>query len=137
MFGRVLNMLVKHAKLCRSQQKILSLQRLFLSPSQLQFLVAQNTRFFISNTFISNTRLSLVQRDTSRLNFCYLKIIPILHLRYHPKVSNRTYEQKNKCVCIHTMTLREKCPNMEFFLVRIFPHSDQKKLCLWTLFTQC
>ena len=22
-------------------------------------------------------------------------------------------------------TLREKCPNMEFFLVRIFPHSDR------------
>ena len=23
-----------------------------------------------------------------------------------------------------TLTLREKCPNMEIFLVRIFPHSD-------------
>ena len=53
----------------------------------------------------------------------------------------------------------EKCPNTEVFLVRIFPHSDwlrrdtpylrispysvrmwenmdQKKLCMWTLFTQ-
>ena len=34
-------------------------------------------------------------------------------------------------------TLREKCPTTEFFLVRIFPHSDQKKLPIWTLFTQC
>ena len=41
-------------------------------------------------------------------------------------------------------TLCEKCLNMEFFLVRIFPYSvqmrentDQKKLRLWTLFTQC
>ena len=37
--------------------------------------------------------------------------------------------------------LREKCPNTEFFLVRIFPHSvrenmDQKELRIWTLFTQ-
>ena len=40
-------------------------------------------------------------------------------------------------------TLREKCPNTDFFLVRIFLYSvrilentDQRKLCIWTLFTQ-
>ena len=40
--------------------------------------------------------------------------------------------------------LREKCPNTEFFLVRIFLYSewilentDQTKLRIWTLFTQC
>ena len=40
--------------------------------------------------------------------------------------------------------LREKCPNTEFFLVRIFLYSvqiqentDQKKLRSWTLFMQC
>ena len=40
-------------------------------------------------------------------------------------------------------TLHEKCPNTEFFLVRIFLYSvriqentDQKKLRIWTLFTQ-
>ena len=40
-------------------------------------------------------------------------------------------------------SLREKCPNTEFFLVRIFPYSvwmrenmDQKILCIWTLFTR-
>ena len=39
--------------------------------------------------------------------------------------------------------LREKCPNTEYFLVRIFLYSDwiqentyQKNLCIWTLFTQ-
>ena len=38
--------------------------------------------------------------------------------------------------------LREKCINTEFFLVHIFLYSeiqentDQKKLCIWTLFTQ-
>ena len=42
------------------------------------------------------------------------------------------------------ITLREKCPNTEFFLVRTFlysvgiqGHTDQKKLGIWTLFTQC
>ena len=28
------------------------------------------------------------------------------------------------------------CPNTEFFLIRIFPYWDQKKLRIWTLFTQ-
>ena len=37
-----------------------------------------------------------------------------------------------------SITLREKCqcPNTEFFLVRIFLYSDQKKPRIWTLFTQ-
>ena len=42
-----------------------------------------------------------------------------------------------------TRSLREKCPNTEFFLIHIFLYSvrmqentDQKKLCIWTLFTQ-
>ena len=33
--------------------------------------------------------------------------------------------------------LSKKCPNTEFILVHIFPHSDQKKLRIWTLFKQC
>ena len=47
------------------------------------------------------------------------------------------------CSPQHTL-LREKCANTEFFLVRIFLYSDwiqkykdQKKLRIWTLFTQC
>ena len=43
-----------------------------------------------------------------------------------------------------TAILREKCPNTKLFLVRIFLYSvriqgntDQKKLRIWTLFTQC
>ena len=32
--------------------------------------------------------------------------------------------------------MRKNCPNTEFFLVRIFLYSDEKKLCIWTLFTQ-
>ena len=32
-----------------------------------------------------------------------------------------------------TLPLREKGPNTEFFLVRIFLYSEQKKLHIWTL----
>ena len=42
------------------------------------------------------------------------------------------------------LSLSEKCPNKEFFLVRIFLYSlqilknrDQEKLRIWTFFTQC
>ena len=45
---------------------------------------------------------------------------------------------------LRNVTLREKCLNTEFFLVRIFLYSvqieentDQKKLRIWTLFTYC
>ena len=30
----------------------------------------------------------------------------------------------NQCINPFVLTLREKCPNTEFFLVLIFPHSD-------------
>ena len=36
-----------------------------------------------------------------RLNFCYLKIIHILHPRYHPKKKDIKNKPKNKFVCIH------------------------------------
>ena len=45
--------------------------------------------------------------------------------------------------CLMYPTLREKCPNTEFFLVSIFlyldwiqENTDQKKLRIWILFTQ-
>ena len=48
-----------------------------------------------------------------------------------------------KRISMELPSLREKCPNTEFSLVRIFPYSfrirkstDQKKVRIWTLFTQ-
>ena len=40
--------------------------------------------------------------NTLRMNFCYLKIIHILHSRYHSKIIRCILKnkQKNKCVCI-------------------------------------
>ena len=55
------------------------------------------------------------------------------------------YKLKRRCISndFRTWALREKCPNTEFFLVRILLYSvriqenaDQKKLRIWTLFTQ-
>ena len=41
--------------------------------------------------------------NTLRLNFCYLKIIDIFHLRYHPKIIGYILKnkQKNKCGTVH------------------------------------
>ena len=70
--------------------------------------------FFISNNFITNARLKLAKKvkqilsNTLRLNFWYLKIIRILHPRYHPKIIGHILNnsQKKKYVCIHeTMRL--------------------------------
>ena len=41
------------------------------------------------------------------------------------------------CTNLHAFSLRENCPNTEFFLVRIQENTDQKKICIWTLFMQC
>ena len=37
---------------------------------------------------------------------------------------------------LHDTTVFEKCPNTEFFLVRIQENTVQKKISIWTLFTQ-
>ena len=51
--------------------------------------------------------------------------------------------QNNSLLC-NKLSLCEKCPNTEFSLVRIFGYLDwirenmgQKKLLIWTIFTQC
>ena len=64
--------------------------------------------FFISHTFISKARLKFAKNKqmlsiTLRLDFCYLKIIHIINLPYHPKIIGHILKNKqnNKCVCIH------------------------------------
>ena len=59
------------------------------------------------------------------------------------QLSNMDSNCLQQCSNFLTVILREKCPNTEFFLVRIFLYSvrmqentDQKKLRIWTLFTQ-
>ena len=66
------------------------------------------TLFLISNSFISNARLKLAKikqmlSNILRLNNFYLKIIRILHPRYHPKIIGHVLwnKQTNKWVYIH------------------------------------
>ena len=61
-----------------------------------------NTRFFVTNTFISNARLNLVKikqklSNTLRLNFHYLKTLPSKNKKRYSKKKLK----KNKCVCFN------------------------------------
>ena len=38
---------------------------------------------------------------------------------------------------VFLFSLREKCPNTEFFLAYVQENMEQKKLRIWTLFMQC
>ena len=44
------------------------------------------------------------------LNFCYLKIIQILHPHNHPKIIRYILKnkQKNRCLCIHKVIIKMK-----------------------------
>ena len=63
---------------------------------------------YISNTFISKTRLKLAKNQANlsnilRLNFCYLNIIRFLHPRYHLKTIKDTL-----CAKISVSVLRQE-----------------------------
>ena len=78
-----------------------------------------STRFlFISSTFISNARLKSaekqMQSNTLRLNFCYLKIIHILHPRYHPKIIGhvpKISKRTSLCVFPRLIIMKMKMKN--------------------------
>ena len=70
----------------------------------------------------------------------FTKPFSMVHMKYYVPLFNKHAGILTEV----NIALHEKCPNTEFFLVRIFPHSDwirenmdQKKLRIWTLFTQC
>ena len=68
-----------------------------------------------------------------------LKLTNNLFEKLHPIRDHKKIHRKEKTSKLkqNKFSRPEKCPNAEFFLVRIFPHLDQKKLRIWTLFTQC
>ena len=64
--------------------------------------ICNSTLFFISNNFISNTRLKLAKNQPNskqhpEAELCCLKIMHILHA----KIRKHKKKQKNKCVWIH------------------------------------
>ena len=83
---------------------------------------------------------------------CVIVTAKLIRLHLHnPLVINPHIDEVKVASCFLsrvtskcTFTLPEKCPNTEVFLVHIFLYSvqiqentDQKRLRIWTLFTQC
>ena len=100
------------------------------------------------------TYCQVFKKTESSLNFAKCKpCLKNVYLRY-PSLSTDIYVIRRLSVNFKTLvnlhthicyfTLRDKCPNAEFFLVFLFRYStwvcentDQRKLRIWTLFTQC
>ena len=57
----------------------------------------------MSDTRLKLTKIKQMLSNTPRLHFCYLKIIHILHPRYHPKVIGHILKNKQKIKydCVH------------------------------------
>ena len=53
---------------------------------------------------------------------------------FNPSILNKFYKELSNTYCV--FTLCETCPDTEFFLVRVCENTDEKKLCIWTHFTQ-
>ena len=78
---------------------------------------------------------------------CYVVLLYLLStLITFPINGNISMNMISICIpgSLGRFTLCEKCPNKEFFLIRIFlfsnwiqENTDQKKLRIWTLFTRC
>ena len=62
-----------------------------------------------------------ILRNTLGLNICYLKIIHILHPRYHSKLTGHIQKnkRKNKCVCIHLISKNENKDENEKKITKI------------------
>ena len=80
--------------------------------------------------------------DIPKSNGCYIRSFWAIHRRSF-QCFGGIQKSRNQSPAL---TLREKFPNTEFFLVLIFLYSysvriqenaDQKKLRIWTLLTQC
>ena len=98
--------------------------------------------FFISNTFATPgwnwQKVKQMLSNTLKLNFWYLKIIHILHERYHPKMIDHilTNKHKSKCVCIHEiirsaiMKIKMKNRSQRYDINRPKPRYSKYKKCL-------
>ena len=87
-----------------------------------------------NDEFLPENRLIKSQRDFQ--NVC-------VHVCHHRKNFGSTNKYNGSVRDYTRKLMRENCPNIEIFLVRIFLYSvriqentDHKKLHIWTLFTQ-
>ena len=75
--------------------------------------------------------------------YIYVRIKYVLHLFQRHQMVSVVEHSLDIYLKQKLFAIREKCPKTELFLVRIFLYSvriqgntDQKKLRIWTLFTQ-
>ena len=74
-----------------------------------------HTRFFYKQHFYKQNQAEVgktikkILHNILSLNFCYLKIIHIIHPLYNPKITGHILKnkQKNECVCIQTINRNE------------------------------
>ena len=84
-----------------------------------------NTEFFVVHIFPSSDKIRIfIQNARYTYRLCIQSTS--LYLVRIREVTNR----KNS-------SLRKKCLNTEFLLVRIFPNTDQEKLLIRIFFAQC
>ena len=77
--------------------------------------------FLIGSQFISKTLKKGIQK------ICFFFSLFFLSWRFLKQIMCRTYFRKQNAIVKQNFiakSLREKCPNTEFFLVRIFLYSD-------------
>ena len=80
-------------------------------PTWISLESLSNTRFFYKQHFYNQRQAEIGKKikqmlsNTLRWNFCYLRIIYILHPRYHPNIIRYILKnkQRNMCICIHEL----------------------------------
>ena len=97
------------------------------------FVVSEIFFIYSKSVFFTYFSASLSKVDQCRTNIYFLRM----------KKENAKMLKKRVLGPPPAKTVREKCPNTEFLLVRTFlcsvqiqENTDQKKLRIWTLFTQ-
>ena len=108
------------------------------SKEQINFL-----RVIISQKKVPYKQIYIVRPQILTNSYILLDLAIDMFTKSQSRI-NRLLERKGFVLTMKN-SLREKCPNTEFFLVRTFlyldsvqiqENMDQKKLRIWTLFTQ-
>ena len=97
-----------------------------------------NTRFFISD--ISKCNAKKMLSSARRLKFSFLKIIHILHSRYHPKIIGHILKKAKKQACLYSWDYAIWCFNQNIimlYLIEILIIKMEHQNNMWNLFRAC
>ena len=97
-----------------------------------------NTRFFISD--ISKCNAKKMLSSARRLKFSFLKIIHILHSRYHPKIIGHILKKAKKQACLYSWDYAIWCFNQNIimlYLIEILIIKMEHQNNMWNLLRAC